>query len=182
MYSAVEGNGTKCSYQDVLSHLNLSRSNELFSMSRPVKDHKQTTRVSLELQLFAILDVVRVSTLLVYQSAHPSINQPTLNLKTQNHIQSFQHNTQILPILPVFRGRWTRPSFPMFGWWQWVSKQTCKYPIKPPQRLAVENSAVSLQSWNNQHIRWQPNDFCGIKRVSLPTDVLWKPDLTIEEM
>lgn len=50
----------KCSYQDVLNHLNLSRNNELFSMSRPVKDYKQPTQVTLELLLYAILDVVSV--------------------------------------------------------------------------------------------------------------------------
>lgn len=41
---------------------------------------------------------------------------------------------------------------------------------------------VYLKRWQNQYIRWNPDDFCGIKTVSLPTDVLWKPDLTIEEM
>ncbi|XP_075891665.1 5-hydroxytryptamine receptor 3A-like [Nelusetta ayraudi] len=108
---SVKGNGTetKCSYQDVLSHLKLSRSNELFSMSRPVKDHKLATRVSLELQLFAILDVREID-----------------------------------------------QTFVPYVW--------------------------MVTSWNNQHIQWQPDHFCGIKSVSLPTDVLWKPDLTIEEM
>nr|XP_057923058.1 5-hydroxytryptamine receptor 3A-like isoform X1 [Doryrhamphus excisus] len=37
-------------------------------------------------------------------------------------------------------------------------------------------------SWQNDHIAWQPEDFCGIQSVHLPTEVLWKPDLTIEEM
>lgn len=104
------------------------------------------------------------------------------NFKTQNHIQSNQQKTQIFHLLTVFRGRLTRPLFLMFGWWLLVSMQTRKYSIRPPQHLAVVNSAVSLQSWNNQHIQWQPDHFCGIKSVSLPTDVLWKPDLTIEEM
>ncbi|XP_049420098.1 5-hydroxytryptamine receptor 3A-like isoform X2 [Epinephelus fuscoguttatus] len=36
--------------------------------------------------------------------------------------------------------------------------------------------------WQNEHIHWDPNDFCGIETVSLPTEVLWKPDIAIEEM
>lgn len=60
MFSAVDGESTErvCRYQDVLNYLNLTKNNELFSMTRPVKDYKQPTRVSLELLLYAILDVV----------------------------------------------------------------------------------------------------------------------------
>lgn len=47
-----------CSYQDVLNHLNLTRNNELYSMTRPVKNYKRPTSVSLEVLLYAILDVV----------------------------------------------------------------------------------------------------------------------------
>lgn len=47
-----------CSYQDVLNYLNLSRNNELFSMTRPVRNYKQPTYVYLEVLLYAILDVV----------------------------------------------------------------------------------------------------------------------------
>lgn len=49
-----------CSYQDVLNYLNLTKSNELFFMTRPVKDYQQPTVVSVELLLYAILDVVRL--------------------------------------------------------------------------------------------------------------------------
>ncbi|XP_034715363.1 5-hydroxytryptamine receptor 3A-like [Etheostoma cragini] len=36
--------------------------------------------------------------------------------------------------------------------------------------------------WQNDHIWWHPPKFCGIKQVVIPTELLWKPDLTIEEM
>ncbi|XP_051274671.1 5-hydroxytryptamine receptor 3A-like isoform X2 [Dicentrarchus labrax] len=36
--------------------------------------------------------------------------------------------------------------------------------------------------WQNELLSWNPEDFCGIKQFSLPTEVLWKPDITIEEM
>ncbi|KAM4524027.1 5-hydroxytryptamine receptor 3A-like [Odontesthes bonariensis] len=39
-----------------------------------------------------------------------------------------------------------------------------------------------LLIWQNDYIHWNPSDFCGIERVTLPTEILWKPDLTIEEM
>lgn len=47
-----------CSYQDVLDHLNLTRDNGLYSLSRPVLDHTQTTLVELDVILYAILAVV----------------------------------------------------------------------------------------------------------------------------
>lgn len=49
---------SNCSYQAVLNHLELTRENELYSMTRPVQDHNQTTWVNLEVVLYAILDVV----------------------------------------------------------------------------------------------------------------------------
>ncbi|KAF1373666.1 hypothetical protein PFLUV_G00241320 [Perca fluviatilis] len=36
--------------------------------------------------------------------------------------------------------------------------------------------------WRNEHIRWRPLNYCGIEQVVVPTELLWKPDLTIEEM
>lgn len=61
MFLAVDGKSSEkvCNYQDVLNHLNLTKNNELFSMTRPVKDYQKPTRVSLELLLYAILHVVR---------------------------------------------------------------------------------------------------------------------------
>jgi len=37
-----------CSYQDVLNYLNLTKANEMFSLTRPVKDYKKPTEVFLE--------------------------------------------------------------------------------------------------------------------------------------
>ncbi|XP_041830762.1 5-hydroxytryptamine receptor 3A-like [Melanotaenia boesemani] len=98
-----------CSYQNVLNYLNLTRSNELFSMTRPVKNYNTPTHVSLEVLLYAILDVV-------------------------------EKEQKFIPYV------WT------------------------------------VMRWNNEYISWDPNQFCGIDNVSIPTDILWKPDLTIEEM
>ncbi|XP_062298245.1 5-hydroxytryptamine receptor 3A-like [Scomber scombrus] len=98
-----------CSYQDVLTHLNLTQNNELYSMTRPVKNYKQPTRVSLEVALYAILDVV-------------------------------EKEQKFIPYV------WT------------------------------------VMRWHNEYISWDPKEFCGIDNVSLPTNILWQPDLTIEEM
>lgn len=48
----------QCSYQDVLNHLNFTKNKELFFMTRPVKNHKTATEVSLDVLLYAILDMV----------------------------------------------------------------------------------------------------------------------------
>ncbi|XP_070304853.1 5-hydroxytryptamine receptor 3A-like [Salvelinus sp. IW2-2015] len=37
-------------------------------------------------------------------------------------------------------------------------------------------------TWNNERIWWDPSQFCGISRVSVPKEMLWIPDLTIYEM
>ncbi|XP_037611652.1 5-hydroxytryptamine receptor 3A-like [Sebastes umbrosus] len=100
---------SNCSYQDVLNHLNLTKNNELFSMTRPVKHYKRPTRVSLEVLLYAILDVV-------------------------------EKEQKFIPYV------WT------------------------------------VMRWHNEYISWDRNQFCGIDNISLPAEVLWKPDLTIEEM
>lgn len=47
-----------CSHQDVLNHLNLTRHNELYSLTRPVLDFRQPTNVTLDILLYAILEVV----------------------------------------------------------------------------------------------------------------------------
>ncbi|XP_062298246.1 5-hydroxytryptamine receptor 3A-like [Scomber scombrus] len=36
--------------------------------------------------------------------------------------------------------------------------------------------------WNNERISWDPAQFCGITKISVPRDMLWKPDLFIYEM
>ncbi|KAK2820597.1 hypothetical protein Q5P01_023556 [Channa striata] len=36
--------------------------------------------------------------------------------------------------------------------------------------------------WRNEHIQWEPKDFCDIKNITVPIELLWKPDITIEEM
>ncbi|MEQ2297524.1 hypothetical protein AMECASPLE_035561 [Ameca splendens] len=105
----VDSSDRACSYQDVLNYLNLSKNNELFSLTRPVRDFRKPTEVYLEVLLYAILDVREID-----------------------------------------------QTFVPYVW------------------IVVE--------WQNDYISWDPRNFCGIKNVTIPTDILWKPDLTIEEM
>ncbi|CAJ1064572.1 -hydroxytryptamine receptor 3A-like [Xyrichtys novacula] len=35
--------------------------------------------------------------------------------------------------------------------------------------------------WKHYQIRWDPNQFCNITSVAIPTKLLWQPDITIEE-
>ncbi|XP_026171884.1 5-hydroxytryptamine receptor 3A-like [Mastacembelus armatus] len=98
-----------CSYQDVLNYLNLTRNNEMYYMTRPVKNYKHPTHVTLEVLLYAILDVV-------------------------------EKDQKFIPYV------WT------------------------------------VTRWTNEYISWDPDNFCGIDNISLPNEIFWKPDLTIEEM
>ncbi|KAL3967957.1 NLR family CARD domain-containing protein 3 [Sarotherodon galilaeus] len=36
--------------------------------------------------------------------------------------------------------------------------------------------------WRNEYIEWKPDEFCGIKYITIPTSYLWMPDIAIEEM
>uniref|UniRef100_A0A3P9N5C6 Uncharacterized protein n=1 Tax=Poecilia reticulata TaxID=8081 RepID=A0A3P9N5C6_POERE len=98
-----------CSYLEVLNYLNLNRGNDLYSLTRPVKDFRKVTEVHLEVLLYAILDVREID-------------------------QTF------VPYV-------------------WI-----------------------IMQWQNDFISWDPSKFCNITKVTIPTDILWKPDLTIEEM
>ncbi|XP_068439875.1 5-hydroxytryptamine receptor 3A-like [Clinocottus analis] len=39
-----------------------------------------------------------------------------------------------------------------------------------------------LTMWNNERISWDPAEFCGITHITIPKEMLWKPDLFIHEM
>uniref|UniRef100_A0A3P9B6M7 Si:dkey-49c17.4 n=1 Tax=Maylandia zebra TaxID=106582 RepID=A0A3P9B6M7_9CICH len=39
-----------------------------------------------------------------------------------------------------------------------------------------------LQIWNNERISWDPDQFCGITHITIPREILWKPDVFIYEM
>ncbi|XP_076743953.1 5-hydroxytryptamine receptor 3A-like [Maylandia zebra] len=36
--------------------------------------------------------------------------------------------------------------------------------------------------WNNERISWDPDQFCGITHITIPREILWKPDVFIYEM
>ncbi|XP_062234767.1 5-hydroxytryptamine receptor 3A-like [Platichthys flesus] len=36
--------------------------------------------------------------------------------------------------------------------------------------------------WQNDFISWVPDEFCGISYLSIPNELMWKPDITIVEM
>ncbi|KAM8729240.1 5-hydroxytryptamine receptor 3A-like [Acanthopagrus schlegelii] len=98
-----------CSYLDVLQYLNLTKNKEKFTMIRPVRNYKEPVTVTLDVLLYAILDVR-------------------------------EKDQQVIPYV-------------------WIDMW-----------------------WKNEFLSWDPNDFCNITNMSLPTELLWKPDITIEEM
>ncbi|KAL3063563.1 hypothetical protein OYC64_003183 [Pagothenia borchgrevinki] len=109
MVLVVVSQGTKFSYQDVLTHLNLTKTKELRSMIRPVNDYREPTVVNLHMFLLAILDVREID-------------------------QTF------VSLIQIYTG------------------------------------------WEDPHIRWDSEDFDGLEEMTVPADLLWKPDVKIEEM
>ncbi|XP_076616556.1 5-hydroxytryptamine receptor 3A-like [Chaetodon auriga] len=104
-----EDSESNCSYQALFKYLNLTRSNDLYTMVRPVKHYNVTTLIQLKMVIYAILDVREIDQSLVL--------------------------------------------------YVWI-----------------------YMSWRNYHIWWDPKDFCGLNHVLFPTEALWKPDLSIDEM
>uniref|UniRef100_A0A096LXV7 Uncharacterized protein n=1 Tax=Poecilia formosa TaxID=48698 RepID=A0A096LXV7_POEFO len=47
----------KCRYQDILEYLNLTRNNDVLTMSRPTEHYGVRTEVFIEMRMYAILDV-----------------------------------------------------------------------------------------------------------------------------
>lgn len=39
-----------------------------------------------------------------------------------------------------------------------------------------------MQIWNNERISRDPDQFCGITHITIPREILWKPDVFIYEM
>ncbi|XP_038128530.1 5-hydroxytryptamine receptor 3A-like [Cyprinodon tularosa] len=113
IYENIRGNPVsgpaKCSFEAVLKYLNMTNNSEIYTLSRPVKNHNHSSWIFLEVKVYAILDV-----------------------------------------------RETDQSFISYIW-------------------------IYLR-WDNEHIWWNPEDFCGLDHILVPTQLLWIPDLTIEEM
>ncbi|XP_019217787.1 5-hydroxytryptamine receptor 3E [Oreochromis niloticus] len=98
-----------CNFQAIVRHLNLSKDSLKYTMSRPIINNSHHTDVSLEMKLYAILDMREIDQTLI------------------SYI--------------------------------WVYLE-----------------------WTNEYIKWDPNQFCGIKDMTIPTAYLWMPDITIVEM
>lgn len=69
-----------CSFQDVLKHLNLTKADEKFTVSRPVRDHRNLTWVLLEMKIYAILDVVSCYKILLLLLLFVSVLSSTIYL------------------------------------------------------------------------------------------------------
>ncbi|XP_033841039.1 5-hydroxytryptamine receptor 3A-like [Periophthalmus magnuspinnatus] len=42
-------------------------------------------------------------------------------------------------------------------------------------------SVLTYMSWVNENIEWNPENFCGLNKITVPSELLWKPDISIEE-
>ncbi|XP_005754612.1 5-hydroxytryptamine receptor 3C-like, partial [Pundamilia nyererei] len=86
-----------------------------------------------------------------------------------------------------------------FGYWARMAivrrlnlrKDSLKYTMSRPiinnshhtdVLLEMKLYAILDMEWTNEYIKWDPNQFCGIKDMTIPTAYLWMPDITIVEM
>ncbi|KAK1882614.1 5-hydroxytryptamine receptor 3A [Dissostichus eleginoides] len=55
---------------------------------------------------------------------------------------------------------------------------------KKPTWIHVQMLILAILDvkWEDRHIYWNPQNFGGLDKMIVPTDLLWKPDLMIEEM
>ncbi|KAM6913343.1 5-hydroxytryptamine receptor 3A [Lycodopsis pacificus] len=97
-----------CSYRGLLTHLNLTTTDKVLAVIRPVKNWTTPTLVLMDLVLYGILEVDEKSQTVT------------------SHV-------------------WIR------------------------------------MSWTNEFLTWNPSDFCGIDRMTIPRSSLWIPDVNIEE-
>ncbi|KAF0025649.1 hypothetical protein F2P81_022530 [Scophthalmus maximus] len=90
--TAVDGEKV-CSHQDVLNHLNLTRHNELYSLTRPVLDFRQPTNVTLDILLYAILEV-RENDQTFVPYFWKFMNDQVLIITCRMHVHKFPFDTQ----------------------------------------------------------------------------------------
>uniref|UniRef100_A0A3B3H6I2 Uncharacterized protein n=1 Tax=Oryzias latipes TaxID=8090 RepID=A0A3B3H6I2_ORYLA len=68
--------------------------------------------------------------------------------------------------------------------WTWVyieMKIFAIIDVREADQMFVSYIWVSMR-WDNEHIWWDPDEFCGQKHILVPVKYLWMPDLTIVEM
>lgn len=45
----------------------------------------------------------------------------------------------------------------------------------------LKSMSFSVQRWENEFLKWDPADFCGINLVTVPRSMVWIPDIAIRE-
>lgn len=169
-----------CSYQDILDYLNLTKENSVFKVTRPVLDYTHPTIVELDIILYAILAVV---------GADFCVGLWFITWTLPCRVIS----SYVCVCVFVARLRKHRLSFPSSGRRWWVNLVAFFLMIEKQNLLITVDTCFflifslifpgnSLQIWKNERISWDPDKFCGITQISVPTDMLWRPDLFIYEM
>lgn len=42
-------------------------------------------------------------------------------------------------------------------------------------------SFSSFQTWTDEFLTWNPSEFCGMEKMTVPRSMLWVPDVVIAE-
>lgn len=38
---------------------------------------------------------------------------------------------------------------------------------------------LPLQQWTDINLKWNPDDYGGVKQIRIPSDDIWRPDLVL---
>uniref|UniRef100_A0AAV2LHC7 Uncharacterized protein n=1 Tax=Knipowitschia caucasica TaxID=637954 RepID=A0AAV2LHC7_KNICA len=53
--------------------------------------------------------------------------------------------------------------------------------VREIEQTFISDTSIEL-SWENEHLKWNLSSFCNKDRITVPSELLWKPDLRILEM
>ncbi|KAG8437648.1 hypothetical protein GDO86_008386 [Hymenochirus boettgeri] len=60
---------------------------------------------------------------------------------------------------------------------------TMRAVLEMDEKLQTLKTLMDLEMiWGNQLLSWEPGDFCGISRVSVPESTVWIPDIFLSEI
>ncbi|XP_074929742.1 5-hydroxytryptamine receptor 3A-like [Chelonoidis abingdonii] len=91
-----------------------------------------------------------------------------------NNLSIADANPRLMSVRPVTD--WREPSIVRID-------ITLHATLDLDEKLQILTSLVKFQmSWKNQFLTWDPQSFCGISKISIPVDSVWKPDLFVSEM
>ncbi|XP_076153801.1 5-hydroxytryptamine receptor 3A-like [Alosa pseudoharengus] len=94
-------------------------------------------------------------------------------LSLLEHLGVGSNNHSLSAVRPV--RNWRTPTYATVDLYLYVI-------VDVDEKLQSFTSGVSLSAyWTNELLRWNPEDFCGIRQINVPKEYVWRPYFTIME-